>query len=142
VDAIAEVPKKPSRQQRRKEVKSQQEKEREDRINEERAKAPKPGQQEMLALVGKLKGLGRGVREIPSDGNCLYRAISDQLTHAHMTPLSSEELRMITAKYLRTHVDDFYPFVEEPFNTPGIFIPPSHPLLVVARWIHGVLQSN
>lgn len=73
------------------------------------------------------------VKEIASDGNCLYRAISDQLrliadsvpvhssssSPSTASPLSVSiprksfaELREMAATYMRSHRDDFMPFMD------------------------------
>ena len=76
-----------------------------------------------------LSELDLTVKEIASDGNCLYRAISDQLkliadsiptehsflasTLAGAIPQKNfAELREMAAEYMRTHRDDFMPFMD------------------------------
>jgi len=67
------------------------------------------------SLAHQLAPLGLQVREIPGDGNCLFRAVSDQLEgHArnHM------DYRLRTTAYMESCRDDFEPFVEDdvPFD--------------------------
>ena len=68
------------------------------------------------------------IKEIKSDGHCLYRSIADQLSLLNLRPLPSgygtcavdddskekkttvSELRRLTANYLRKHEEDFAPF--------------------------------
>lgn len=59
------------------------------------------------------------VKEIPSDGHCLYRAIADQLNNndSNQSSLHTsqrfdfEDLRLKAAAYMREHVDEFAPFL-------------------------------
>ncbi|KPP71124.1 OTU domain-containing protein 6B-like, partial [Scleropages formosus] len=50
------------------------------------------------------------IREIPSDGHCLYRAVEDQLGSRGLS-LGVAELRTRTAQHMRNHADDFLPFL-------------------------------
>jgi len=57
------------------------------------------------------------VKEMVSDGHCLYRALADQ-AQAHELPVSSSggsssfmSLRRLCAEYMRSHRDEFAPFV-------------------------------
>lgn len=53
------------------------------------------------------------VKEIISDGNCLYRAVADQLVFVRATEQPSfEELRRRAAAYMEAHAEDFAAFVE------------------------------
>lgn len=49
------------------------------------------------------------------DGNCLYRAVEDQLAVEHgssgSSQLGHEELRAQAADYMRSHEKEFAPFV-------------------------------
>jgi OTU domain-containing protein 6 len=77
-----------------------------------------PRQIEMEALLIQLKSSQLQIKEILSDGNCLYRAIADQLqllslnTAISVIPgLTHQKLREIAANHLRTHSEEFAPFV-------------------------------
>lgn len=48
------------------------------------------------------------VKEVISDGNCLYHAISDQLNGKY----SYLQLRKLAADYMRDHEEDFAPFLD------------------------------
>jgi len=107
---------KPSRAQKRKEKKTAKEKKREDEIKEEVKGMADPRAEENTALRKKLLALELPltVKEIRSDGHCLYRAIADQLSlqgHEFDTKQPYSELRQRTAKYMTTHSDLFRPFV-------------------------------
>ncbi len=85
---------------------------------------------ELTALRKILLPLQLGIKEISSDGNCLFRAISDQLaiTDVNATKPSNQvkksdctcshakdhaSLRACAAEYIQTHRDDFEPFLDE-----------------------------
>jgi len=53
------------------------------------------------------------VFEIPSDGDCLYSAVSHQLDHHGQDTHSATSLRRKTATYLQDHKADFIPFMDE-----------------------------
>lgn len=56
------------------------------------------------------------VKEILSDGNCLYRAIADQLPPQE--GITFADLRRIAANYMRSNRDDFAPFLGLESNDP------------------------
>nr|XP_037282372.1 OTU domain-containing protein 3-like isoform X2 [Rhipicephalus microplus] len=63
----------------------------------------------------QLKAMGLTLREIQGDGNCLFRALNDQLeghTRNHL------KYRFETVQYMKEHRNDFEPFVEDdvPFD--------------------------
>lgn len=63
----------------------------------------------------QLKAMGLTLREIQGDGNCLFRALNDQLeghTRNHL------KHRYETVQYMKEHRNDFEPFVEDdvPFD--------------------------
>jgi len=62
--------------------------------------------------------LGLTLKDIASDGNCLFRAFEHQLSSAGMENVPThQELRAEVADYLITHKDNFLPFMEEPWDT-------------------------
>lgn len=98
--------KKPSKAQKRREKQAAKNKDREDRIKE----------QEILNLTGArhiefqkiksiLKDKNLQIYEIPSDGNCLYNAISHQ-----MVGETNETLRKKTAQYMKG-IFSFYCYI-------------------------------
>ncbi|XP_076109931.1 deubiquitinase OTUD6B-like [Mytilus galloprovincialis] len=108
--------KKVSKAMKRREKQATKNKEREERIKE----------QEVLNLTGArhiefekiksiLKNKNLQIFEIPSDGNCLYTAISHQVPHE-----TYETLRRKTAQYMRENPDEFLPFLTkengDPYN--------------------------
>ncbi|XP_062871662.1 OTU domain-containing protein 3 [Trichomycterus rosablanca] len=66
--------------------------------------------EEFFSFSNQLKALGLKLREVPGDGNCLFRALGDQLeghSRGHL------HLRQETVQYMLSHQQDFEPFVED-----------------------------
>ncbi|KAM4725598.1 deubiquitinase OTUD6B [Anableps anableps] len=109
--------------QKRRDKKAAQEKERESRIAEaEVQNLQGVRHQEGLKLAQKLAQQQLQIKEISSDGHCMYRAIEDQLAQ-RLKPglkMSVKELRSRTAEYMRNNADDFLPFLTNP-NTGDMF---------------------
>lgn len=100
--------------QKRRDKKAAQEKERESRIAEaEVQNLQGVRHQEGLKLAEKLAQQQLQIKEISSDGHCMYRAIEDQLAHRSNPGLimSVKDLRSRTAEHMRGHADDFLPFL-------------------------------
>lgn len=109
--------------QKRRDKKAAQEKERESRIAEaEVQNLQGVRHQEGLKLAQKLAQQQLQIKEISSDGHCMYRAIEDQLTQRAKPGLSvsMKELRSRTADHMRNHADDFLPFLTNP-NTGDMY---------------------
>jgi len=64
-------------------------------------------------FLKQLSVLGLTLRDIQGDGNCLFRALGDQLD-GH--PYSHMKHRMDTVRYMIAHRGDFEPFIDMPFN--------------------------
>lgn len=65
---------------------------------------------EYVSFSNQLQALGLKLREVPGDGNCLFRALGDQLeghSRGHL------RLRQETVQYMMSHRQDFEPFVED-----------------------------
>ncbi|XP_012691573.2 deubiquitinase OTUD6B [Clupea harengus] len=109
-----------SKAQKRREKKVAMEKEREARIAEAEVENLQGSRhQEGLKLRQKLAERRLQIREIQSDGHCMYRAIDDQLA-TRGQGVGLKELRTQTAKYMRCHADDFLPFLTNT-NTGDMF---------------------
>ncbi|XP_038581413.1 deubiquitinase OTUD6B [Micropterus salmoides] len=109
--------------QKRRDKKAAQEKERESRIAEaEVQNLQGVRHQEGLMLAQKLAQQQLQIKEISSDGHCMYRAIEDQLAQRSKPGLimSVKELRSRTAEHMRSHADDFLPFLTNP-NTGDMY---------------------
>ncbi|XP_043086248.1 OTU domain-containing protein 3 [Puntigrus tetrazona] len=66
--------------------------------------------EEFVSFSNQLQALGLKLREVPGDGNCLFRALGDQLeghSRGHL------RLRQETVQYMTEHRQDFEPFVED-----------------------------
>jgi len=116
--AEAAKPDGPSRAQKRKAKKEAAEAERRARWLEESKNAPNPRQQELAAIQAALSNKSLQVKEILSDGHCLYRAIADQLALQNDKSPSYLELRQRAAAYLRDHPDDFLAFITDDEGNP------------------------
>lgn len=70
---------------------------------------------EFVSFSNQLQALGLKLREVPGDGNCLFRALGDQLEGHSWGHL---RLRQETVQYMMSHRQDFEPFVEDdvPFS--------------------------
>ncbi|KAI8520079.1 OTU domain-containing protein 6B [Branchiostoma belcheri] len=102
-----------SKAQKRREKKAAKDREREQRIADS----------EVENLLGarhletqKIKALLRdrhlAVKEISSDGHCLYNAVAEQLKQVG-DEKSMLALRQLTAEYMKSHTDDFLPFLSK-----------------------------
>ncbi|XP_049606829.1 deubiquitinase OTUD6B isoform X3 [Syngnathus scovelli] len=114
VEALTvEVQPRITKAQKRRDKKAAQERERESRIAEAEVQNLK-GERHMegVKLAEKLAARGLQIKEISSDGHCMYRAIQDQLVRRHK--LSVKDLRCQTAAHMRSHADDFLPFLSNP----------------------------
>lgn len=105
-----------TRAQKRREKAVQQQAEREQRIAAEQAEMGDSERQvEEAELARLLAPQGLALRDIPPDGNCLYRAVEDQLAVERASTGSSllghEALRAQAADYMRSHEKEFAPFV-------------------------------
>ncbi|NWW57107.1 OTUD3 protein, partial [Ifrita kowaldi] len=76
---------------------------------------PAPGPASGDSLAGQLRALGLKLREVPGDGNCLFRALGDQLEGHSRNHLRH---RQDTVEYMVRQRGDFEPFVEDdvPFD--------------------------
>ncbi|XP_072530886.1 deubiquitinase OTUD6B [Salminus brasiliensis] len=106
--------------QKRRDKKAALEKERENRIAEaELENLSGSRHQEGLKLKQKLAEKHLQIKEISSDGHCMYRAVEDQLVERGRA-LGIQELRAQTAQYMRSHSSDFLPFLTNP-NTGDMY---------------------
>ncbi|GAA5844305.1 hypothetical protein JCM3766R1_002905 [Sporobolomyces carnicolor] len=68
---------------------------------------------ERSQIDAQLKRLKVHVKEVNPDGHCLFSAIADQANFLKLTPEKEDyqSTRTHAAKYLRSHADDFLPFL-------------------------------
>jgi OTU domain-containing protein 6 len=104
---------KKAKAQRKKDKKAAKEQEKELQKEEIRNGAgPSLRDVELDSISKTLKEKGLQIKDIPSDGHCMYRALSDQLSMtSHQSALDFAALRKMAADYLRTHSEDFAPFI-------------------------------
>ncbi|XP_041093291.1 OTU domain-containing protein 3-like [Polyodon spathula] len=67
-------------------------------------------EEEFVSFTNQLQALGLKLREVPGDGNCLFRALGDQLEGHSRNHL---KLRRETVEFMITQRHDFEPFVED-----------------------------
>ncbi|NXC43851.1 OTUD3 protein, partial [Penelope pileata] len=72
--------------------------------------APSPAEGGGGGLARQLRALGLKLREVPGDGNCLFRALGDQLEGHSRNHLRH---RQETVEYMIKQREDFEPFVED-----------------------------
>lgn len=109
-----------SKAQKRRDKRAALEKERETRIAEAEVENLTGSRHlENLKLKEKLAERHLQIKEISSDGHCMYRAVEDQLM-VRGCALGLKELRAQTAHYMRSHADDFLPFLTDP-NTGDMY---------------------
>jgi OTU domain-containing protein 6 len=65
---------------------------------------------ELKTIKEKLKLRKLCVKEVVSDGNCMYYAISDQLVDKLKIQKTWQELRSITSDYMLKNANDFMPY--------------------------------
>ncbi|XP_059671718.1 deubiquitinase OTUD6B isoform X1 [Gavia stellata] len=100
-----------SKAQKRREKKAALEKEREERIAEAEIENLTGARHlESQKLASLLAARHLEIKQIPSDGHCMYRAIEDQLKD-RQNSWTVATLRNQTAKYMQSHFDDFLPFL-------------------------------
>jgi len=80
------------------------------RNRREKQAAMEGGFDDFLSLNNQLATLGLSLKQIPGDGNCLFRALGDQLDGRVQEHLAHREA---VVRYMRHHRDDFEPFVED-----------------------------
>uniref|UniRef100_A0A3P9LGU6 ubiquitinyl hydrolase 1 n=1 Tax=Oryzias latipes TaxID=8090 RepID=A0A3P9LGU6_ORYLA len=103
--------------QKRRDKKAAQEKERDSRIAEaEVQNLQGVRHQEGVKLAQKLAEKTLQIKEISSDGHCMYRAVEDQLTQRSKPGLNVtfKELRSRTAEHMRNNPENFLPFLSNP----------------------------
>lgn len=104
-----------SKAQKRRDKKILQEKEREEQIKlQEKENINGPRNLELQAVLEKLQKSKLRIFPIPSDGDCLYKAVAHQLESTRQKSLSVDELRKNVAEYIREHKDVFLPFMSNP----------------------------
>ncbi|GAK68332.1 cysteine proteinase [Moesziomyces antarcticus] len=110
--------KKVSRQQQRKDRKAAEIAEVRRQAEEEvklGANKPDEAQIERQGITAMCSALGLSMHEITPDGHCLYAAVADQLNlRKKLTPPTDyKAARRATAQQMRTHPDEYKPFISD-----------------------------
>lgn len=93
---------------KKREAKKEKERLRQEELEREAAEAgPSMRAMELEALELQLKPASLTIHEIPSDGNCLYRAVAEQVDGADF-----HKIRGVCAAALKEQEDEFAPFCE------------------------------
>lgn len=110
--SIDEGIKRISKAQKRREKKAESEKERDRLIAEEQKNAKNHERyKEAASLKATLKERELQLFEIQPDGDCLYNAVAHALSLQSKDKLQGSDVRLKAAQYLRSHKDDFLPFL-------------------------------
>lgn len=101
-----------SKAQKRKEKKVKHEIERENEIALQEIENQKgPAALELKSIERKLAQKGLRVKDVKSDGNCMYYAISDQLAKQKSIDREWRQLRQETCDYMLANPDQFQPYM-------------------------------
>lgn len=101
-----------SKAQKRRDKKIQQEKDREKEIKmQEKENINGPRNMESQAISKRLTNKNLKIYPIPSDGDCLYKAVAHQLEIKYDKKMSVDELRNHVSTYILEHKEDFMPFL-------------------------------
>eukprot|EP00088_Acartia_fossae_P024056 TRINITY_DN2502_c0_g1_i4.p1 TRINITY_DN2502_c0_g1~~TRINITY_DN2502_c0_g1_i4.p1 ORF type:complete len:316 (-),score=98.85 TRINITY_DN2502_c0_g1_i4:1534-2451(-) len=105
---------KTSKAQKRRDKKAAKERERQQEIEKaEEENKTGPRAKEHEAILAKLKSKNYRLKEIPSDGDCLFASIADQLKNLSLE-LSVAQLRDKTATELEAKSEEYLPFLSNP----------------------------
>lgn len=103
-----------SRAQRRREAKAVKEKQKEQRIKDDMIDDSENQRLiEAKKLTHILSSRGLALREIPSDGDCMYKAVEHQLS-LHNVCTNVSQLRQKTCDHMKDNKLDFLPFLTSP----------------------------
>lgn len=79
------------------------------------ANKPDEAQIERQGITAMCSALGLSMHEITPDGHCLYAAVADQLNLRKKLspPTDYKAARRATAQQMRTHPDEYKPFISD-----------------------------
>uniref|UniRef100_A0AAV1UHA7 OTU domain-containing protein n=1 Tax=Peronospora matthiolae TaxID=2874970 RepID=A0AAV1UHA7_9STRA len=124
--------------QRKREAKQQQEQERRERIEEENKNTVSERQVEADLILAQLARHGLKIKDIPSDGHCMYHAVADQMKQKNLASTEEiarfEYLRKLTSEYMLAHPDDFLPFMELEESVDDAFTTYCDRVVTTADW--------
>ncbi|CEG38699.1 OTU (ovarian tumor)-like cysteine protease [Plasmopara halstedii] len=110
--------------QRKREAKKKQDRERREFIEEANKKTVSQRQIEANMILAQLAKYGLKIKEIPSDGHCMYHAVADQIQQKRLNIADGlagyQHLRTLTSEYMLAHSEDFLPFMalDDSFASP------------------------
>lgn len=109
-----------TKSQKRREKKEKLEQEREIAICLQEIENQKgPAAIELKKIKDKLSKKSLKIKEVISDGNCMYYAVSDQIKGQLAIEKSFQDLRDLTCEYMLRNSDDFQPYLT---NDEGDFL--------------------
>ena len=100
--------------------KAQKKRDKKDKENEQREKAialqeienlKGPAHLELTKIKNKLALIDLEIKEVISDGHCMYYALSDQLSQRLNMAKTVKELRELTSKYMLQNSGEFQPYM-------------------------------
>ncbi|MCO5568889.1 hypothetical protein L7F22_022591 [Adiantum nelumboides] len=76
---------------------------------------PDEAERERVQITELCRSLNVEMKEINPDGHCLYAAVADQLNRLGKVTkeVDYHDTRRATSLFMRTHVDDFLPFISD-----------------------------
>lgn len=104
-----------SKAQKRRDKKLQQDRDREAQIKvQEKENLHGPRNKEIEAINTKLKERNLSIFSVPSDGDCLYKAVAHQLAVKRHQQVTVTDLRCTVSDHIRENKVDFIPFMCNP----------------------------
>ncbi|KAL4109436.1 hypothetical protein PRIC1_001136 [Phytophthora ramorum] len=111
-DVSSKQAKAQAKAQKKREAKKQQERERRERIEEANKNTVSERQIEADMILAQLARHGLQIKDIPSDGHCMYHAVADQMKQKNLHDMADfQYLRKLTSEYMLAHSEDFLPFM-------------------------------
>ena len=105
-------PNKPSKSKKRKVKKEKGEQERENLIMLQEIENKKgPAFLELTKISDKLKLKGLKIKEVNSDGNCMYYAVADQLSKHSLPNKTCQQLRELTCDQMLKNPNEYQPYL-------------------------------
>ena len=103
---------KQSKSKKRKEKKEKGEQERENLIMQQEIENKKgPAFLELTKINEKLKVKKLRIKDVISDGNCMYYAVADQLNKLSLSNKTCQQLRELTCDYMLKNPNEFKPYL-------------------------------
>lgn len=103
---------KQSKSKKRKEKKEKGEQDRDNLIMlQEKENKKGPSFLELTKINEKLKAKGLKIKDVISDGNCMYYAVADQLSKHSFQNKTCQQLRELTCDYMLNNPNEFQPYL-------------------------------